>query len=478
MPREHLRPASPRRGSNAFAPRRWRIRGALGVVLVALLALTAAAVASEESTAAATAIDSRAAAETIISVQGVRFRDDVRGPSPSRLFAVDGDGDVQWSYSGTRHGFRWLYDVDPLSNGNLLVTATVPGDTVVFEFDPETRTRAWTERFDARDTHDVDLINGDELLVANLRNYDVEANVSRDRVFVYNRTRDEIVWEWQFRDHYPESTDNGFRVGWTHLNDVDEIDDGRFLASPRNFDQAIVINRSTRRSRCGSAETTTGRNCSSSTTPTTSSGRTGRRRCLWPTARTTASSSTRAPTASGSGPGPSAGSTGRATPTGCRTGTRSSRTRRTTGSSKSRRPVRSSGRSPRRGERTRPSAVATARTGRRSASRTRPAGTASTAGNSAESKPATRSGRGSRPPARGPRRSAGPRPRRRVPAIRGAVRAPVAVQLGVRGRGPRRSGGPHLGRGRTRLSVSSPASGRRGPLTRCSAAAVRQPRRL
>ncbi|MFC7142030.1 aryl-sulfate sulfotransferase [Halosimplex aquaticum] len=227
-------------------PRRWRIRGALGVVLVALLALTAAAVASEESTAAATAIDSRAAAETIISVQGVRFRDDVRGPSPSRLFAVDGDGDVQWSYSGTRHGFRWLYDVDPLSNGNLLVTATVPGDTVVFEFDPETRTRAWTERFDARDTHDVDLINGDELLVANLRNYDVEANVSRDRVFVYNRTRDEIVWEWQFRDHYPESTDNGFRVGWTHLNDVDEIDDGRFLASPRNFDQAIVINRSTR----------------------------------------------------------------------------------------------------------------------------------------------------------------------------------------------------------------------------------------
>jgi PGF-CTERM protein len=32
---------------------------------------------------------------------------------------------------------------------------------------------------------------------------------------------------------------------WTHVNDVDEIGDGRYLASPRNFDQAIVVNRST-----------------------------------------------------------------------------------------------------------------------------------------------------------------------------------------------------------------------------------------
>jgi hypothetical protein len=33
---------------------------------------------------------------------------------------------------------------------------------------------------------------------------------------------------------------------WTHVNDVDKIGPGQYMASPRNFDQTIVVNRSTK----------------------------------------------------------------------------------------------------------------------------------------------------------------------------------------------------------------------------------------
>jgi hypothetical protein len=85
----------------------------------------------------------------------------------------------------------------------------------------------------------VDLINGDQLLVANMRQPE-----KADRVFVYDRSFDRVVWEWRFEDHYPESV-GGPSNDWTHVNDVDKIGDGRYLVSPRNFDQVIVVNRST-----------------------------------------------------------------------------------------------------------------------------------------------------------------------------------------------------------------------------------------
>ncbi|EMA55587.1 arylsulfotransferase family protein [Halococcus salifodinae] len=125
------------------------------------------------------------------------------------------------------------------------MTSTVPNETVVFELDPDSRERVWTERFDAEDTHDVDLINGDQLLVANMREYNGSSGVSNDRLFVYDRGTDEVIWEWRFREHYPNSTDGGFSEDWSHVNDVDKIGDGKYLASPRNFDQTIVIDRST-----------------------------------------------------------------------------------------------------------------------------------------------------------------------------------------------------------------------------------------
>jgi hypothetical protein len=191
---------------------------------------------------------------TVISVQGMRWGDE-GGWKPAKLVGVGPGGEIRWVHNSTeQYDAVWGYDVDPLANGNVFVTATVSGHrTLVYELNPRTQETVWSHTFDLADTHDADLINGgEEILVANMRNYNATAERNDDRLFVYNRTTDEITWEWRFDDHYDrdklEENDpqrENYTDDWTHVNDVDEIGDGLYLASPRNFDQAIVVNRST-----------------------------------------------------------------------------------------------------------------------------------------------------------------------------------------------------------------------------------------
>ena len=227
-------------------PRRWLLRGVLGIVVGSLVvaAAVSAAVYEPPSLGPGT-VERPANGSTVVSVQGFHFEGVGNAKKPARLVAAGPRAATEWVYDGSKRNARWFYDVDPLANGNLLVASTVPGDTVVFELDPRSRERVWTERFDAEDTHDVDLINGDQLLVANMRAYDGRTGVSDDRLFVYDRGEGAVVWEWQFREHFPNATDGGFSEDWSHVNDVDKIGEGRYLASPRNFDQAIVVDRST-----------------------------------------------------------------------------------------------------------------------------------------------------------------------------------------------------------------------------------------
>lgn len=232
--------------AGSLPSRRWLLRGVFALVVVSLLlAATVSAFTYEPTNLGPGTVESPANGTTVVSVQGFHFNGVGNAKKPARLVAAGPHANTKWVHNGSEHA-RWFYDVDPLSNGNLLVTSTVPGDTVVFEFNPQTGERVWTERFDAKDTHDVDLINGDQLLVAHMRNYNETTGVSNDRIFIYDRGKDKIVWQWKFRNHYPNSTDGGFSRDWTHVNDVDKIDDGTFLVSPRNFDQVIVINRSTK----------------------------------------------------------------------------------------------------------------------------------------------------------------------------------------------------------------------------------------
>ena len=181
---------------------------------------------------------------TVVAIQGFHFQGQGAEKKPARLVSVAPNGSTEWVVNGSRSGARWFYDVDPLPNGNLLVVSTNSDGTLVFELNPETRERVWSESFDFHDTHDVDKLPNGNLLIANMRNF--SDGVSNDRVLVYNRTTDETVWEWKFRNHYPNETDGGFGEDWTHVNDVDRVSEGRYLVSPRNFDQAIVIDRETK----------------------------------------------------------------------------------------------------------------------------------------------------------------------------------------------------------------------------------------
>ncbi|SHG50781.1 aryl-sulfate sulfotransferase [Halobaculum gomorrense] len=191
-------------------------------------------------------IESPANDSTVVAIQGFHFQGQGSKKKPARLVSVAGNGSTEWVYDGSNQNARWFYDVDPLANGNLLVVGTNPDGTVVTELDPATREPVWTERFDFHDTHDVDMLPNGNLLLANMRQWNESAQRSDDRVLVYNRSTEEVVWEWTFRKHYPNSTDGGFSKDWTHINDVDRIAEGQYLVSPRNFDQAIVINRSTK----------------------------------------------------------------------------------------------------------------------------------------------------------------------------------------------------------------------------------------
>ena len=229
--------------------RAWRARAVLLVVLLLLLSPTvASAVGSQGTRLGAGTVDAPADNTTYVSIQGFHFKGVGNAKKPARLVAADGDGEGRVLVSGVDNDLpfraRWFYDTDPLPDGDLLVTSTNPDGTVVFRYDPDAGAVEWNESFDFRDTHDVDLINGDQLLIANMRKY--EDGVSNDRLLVYDRGNDSVVWDWTFNDHYPRGTDGGYKSDWTHVNDVDKVGNGRYLASPRNFDQVILVNRSSR----------------------------------------------------------------------------------------------------------------------------------------------------------------------------------------------------------------------------------------
>jgi len=236
--------------------RAWLVRGMVLILIVSLLAPSAVSAFTHEPTNLQKGtIEEPADGTTVISIQGFKFAGQSNGKKPARLVGVSPTGDVEWIHNGSNNDVTWFYDVDPLDNGNLLVTGTRQGGTTIYEYNPETGEQVWTERFDdVHDTHDADLINnGTELLVANMRNYNTTSETNEDRIFIYDRETEEITWEWQFEDHTEWTEDQGGTYAaeppnndWTHVNDVDKIDDGQYLVSPRNMDQVMVVNRSTK----------------------------------------------------------------------------------------------------------------------------------------------------------------------------------------------------------------------------------------
>jgi len=226
--------------------RLWQVRIVVLLVVVALLVPSAVSALTHESLDLQRGtIDEPANGTTVIAVQGYKISGQNSTKKPARLVGVGPRGGVQWVHEATDE-VRWFYDVDPLEDGTLLVVATNTEQSIVFRYDPATDERLWTERFDFHDTHDVDLINDDELLIANMRGYNETTERNGERLLVYNRTQEEVTWEWEFERIYDREDGGSYTGDWTHVNDVDKIDEGRYLASPRNMDEVIVVNRSTK----------------------------------------------------------------------------------------------------------------------------------------------------------------------------------------------------------------------------------------
>lgn len=174
---------------------------------------------------------------TLITIQGARFKDGESLKTPGLLVSVGPRGEIVGVLNNSAAHRWWTYDVDPLPNGNLLQVTTQFGISVIEEIDPRTGSRVWVTRLhNVKDAHDVDYLGAHEYLL-------VDKGERRDRVLVYNRRTEEIVWQWLFADRYPKRGGGPYPDDWTHVNDADEIDDDRYLVSVRNFDQVIVINR-------------------------------------------------------------------------------------------------------------------------------------------------------------------------------------------------------------------------------------------
>jgi hypothetical protein len=209
------------------------------------------ATASQADTPCAGTVEAPASGTTVVSVQGARFGDD-GGKTNGRLVAFGPRGQVKWVHESADE-VVWSYDVDPLENGNLFVVGTFRegghGKTLFFEFDPRAQERLWTARLNVTDTHDADMIDRHRIAVAHMRAYNASSGENEDGLLVYNRTSDEVERSWRFDEDggYPDSVggptspDEGREVDWSHVNDVDRVGENRYMLSPRNFDQVVVV---------------------------------------------------------------------------------------------------------------------------------------------------------------------------------------------------------------------------------------------
>lgn len=181
-------------------------------------------------------VEERPDGTTLLTIQGAR-----RGEkTPALLVSVAPDGSVIGVHNDTALGRRWSYDIDPMANGRLLHATTEPGISVFEIIDPGTGDLVDVEKIPTvLDAHDVDRLDENEYVM-------IDKGPNRDRVLIYNVTTNRIVWQWRFDHAYPRTGGGDYGSSdWTHVNDVDVVRGG-FLLSVRNFDQVILLNRTTK----------------------------------------------------------------------------------------------------------------------------------------------------------------------------------------------------------------------------------------
>ena len=177
---------------------------------------------------------------TVVTTQSVRAS--LLKGDDGELVAYDAAGRVRYFDDDAND----YWDVDPLPGApdRIVYVATYPdpaGSGVLNAIETVDLGTGEVRRLYANVTgggrwHDVDRLSPTEYAVA---------DIARDSVQVVNVTTGETVWTWDARDTYPPSAGGDPDHDWTHMNDAEVLPDGDLLASVRNMDQIVRIDRET-----------------------------------------------------------------------------------------------------------------------------------------------------------------------------------------------------------------------------------------
>jgi hypothetical protein len=99
-------------------------------------------------------------------------------------------------------------------------------------------TDIWSEATPGKEAtryHDVDRLNKTHFVVA---------DIFLDRVFIVNTTNGQVEWTWNASDVFSTNKTGGtYPDDWTHINNVEVLDDGRIAVSARNNDRVVFLKR-------------------------------------------------------------------------------------------------------------------------------------------------------------------------------------------------------------------------------------------
>jgi len=119
---------------------------------------------------------------------------------------------------------------DPPCARNLVErTNLTTGETTVI------RTR-YDDTETAAEWHDHVRVSETEILLADM---------NADEVLLVNTTTGLTEWRWDAQNAFPVTGGGPYPGDWTHLNDVELLDDGRIMVSLRNQDQVVFLERDT-----------------------------------------------------------------------------------------------------------------------------------------------------------------------------------------------------------------------------------------
>lgn len=182
---------------------------------------------------------------TIISSQGFLVNGESNPKKPGRVVEITPEGTISDKYE-QKQKKQWFYDVQVLEDGKTHVTTRINDTsysvTLNEEFEKQNNIS-----FSAADTHDIEVDGNSTLLVAPMQKdyYENGQKTFDDRIFAYNTSSEEEIWEWKFNSEY-KPPENYPRTGWTHLNDIERVNQTVVMASPRNFDKVIFLNESSK----------------------------------------------------------------------------------------------------------------------------------------------------------------------------------------------------------------------------------------